>query len=276
MPETLFYVLSSFWVGAVHAATPGHGKTIAAAYIVGARGRPIDAVILGVFVTLSHTTGIVLVGVLASLGSAWLVPQRVEAYLALATGLLVVALGLWMLWTQRDLLAQAMGAPLVAAPADGAGHEHHHPGNYPHHHHHDENLGHRDGVGLAWHSHGWGTVHSHRVDLVTERRPQLGVLLVLAIAGGLLPDPSALAILLAALSSGRVLLGLASVVVFSLGFAATLVVVGVVAAQVGHRILDWLSSIWAMRAQIATTLLILGMGVVLTVKAAYQVAALAG
>ena len=276
MPETLFYVLSSFWVGAVHAATPGHGKTIAAAYIVGARGRPIDAVILGVFVTLSHTTGIVLVGVLASLGSAWLVPQRVEAYLALATGLLVVALGLWMLWTQRDLLAQAMGAPLVAAPADGAGHEHHHPGNYPHHHHHDDNLGHRDRAGLAWHSHGWGTVHSHRVDLVTERRPQLGVLLVLAIAGGLLPDPSALAILLAALSSGRVLLGLASVVVFSLGFAATLVVVGVVAAQVGQRILDWLSSIWAMRAQIATTLLILGMGVVLTVKAAYQVAALAG
>jgi hypothetical protein len=79
MPETLFYVLSNFWVGAVHAATPGHGKTIAAAYIVGARGRPIDAVILGVFVTLSHTTG----GVLASLGSGWLVPQRVEAYLAL-------------------------------------------------------------------------------------------------------------------------------------------------------------------------------------------------
>ena len=112
------------------------------------------------------------------------------------------------------------------------------------------------------------------MDLVTERRPQLGVLLILAIAGGLLPDPSALAILLAALSTGRVLLGLATVVVFSLGFAATLVVVGVVAAQVGQRILDWLSSIWAMRAQIATTLLILGMGVVLTVKAAYQVAAL--
>jgi nickel/cobalt transporter (NicO) family protein len=276
MPETLFYVLSSFWVGAVHAATPGHGKTIAAAYIVGARGRPIDALILGVFVTLSHTTGIVLVGVLASLGSAWLVPQRVEAYLALATGLLVVALGLWMLWTQRDLMAQAMGAPLVAAVADGDGHGHHHPGNDPHDHHHDDNLRHRDGAGLAWHSHGWGTVHSHRVDLVTERRPQLGVLLVLAIAGGLLPDPSALAILLAALSTGRVLLGLATVVVFSLGFAATLVVVGVVAAQVGQRILDWLSSIWAMRAQIATTLLILGMGVVLTVKAAYKVAALVG
>ena len=68
MREAVFYILSSFWAGAVHAATPGHGKTIAAAYIVGARGRPIDAVILGVFVTLSHVSGIVLVGVLASLG----------------------------------------------------------------------------------------------------------------------------------------------------------------------------------------------------------------
>jgi len=268
MRETLFYVLSSFWVGAVHAATPGHGKTIAAAYIVGARGRPIDAVILGVFVTLSHTTGIVLVGVLASLGSVWLVPQRVEAYLALATGLLVVALGLWMLWTQRDLLALAMGDPLIAAPA----HAHHHA----HRHHHDDDLEHRDGESPAWHNHGWGTHHSHRLDLVTDRRPKLGVLLLLAIAGGILPDPSALAILLAALSSGRVLLGLASIVVFSLGFAATLLVVGVIAAQVGQKVLDWLSSIWAMRAQIATTLLILGMGVLLSIKAAYQVAALAG
>jgi nickel/cobalt exporter len=274
MPETLFYVLSSFWVGAVHAATPGHGKTIAAAYIVGARGRPIDAVILGVFVTLSHTTGIVLVGVLASLGSAWLVPQRVEAYMALATGLLVVGLGLWMLWTQRDLLTLAMGDPPIAAPAHGVGYDHQHLEGHAHHHHDDRDLGH--GENLAWHSHGWGTYHSHRVDLVTDKRPQLGMLLAFAIVGGILPDPSALAILLAALSSGQVLLGLASVVVFSLGFAATLLVVGIVAAQVGQRILDWLSSIWAMRAQIATTLLILGMGVVLTVKAAYQVAALIG
>jgi ABC-type nickel/cobalt efflux system permease component RcnA len=121
MRETLFYILSSFWIGAVHAATPGHGKTIAAAYIVGARGRPIDALILGVFVTLSHTTGIVLVGVLASLGSVWLVPQRVEAYLALATGLLVVGLGVWMLWTQRDLLALPIGDPSIAQREDGSG-----------------------------------------------------------------------------------------------------------------------------------------------------------
>src|ERR1700749_1491560 len=101
MREFLFFVVSSFWAGAAHAATPGHGKTIAAAYIVGARGRPVDAVILGVFVTLSHVSGIVLVGILASLGSSWLVPARTEAVLALSMALLVLALGLWMLWTQR-------------------------------------------------------------------------------------------------------------------------------------------------------------------------------
>src|SRR5689334_5496 len=103
MLEVLIYLASSFWLGAVHAATPGHGKTIAAAYIVGVRGKPVDAWILGIFVTLSHTSGILLVGLLTSLGLPGFMPQRTEAYLAMFTGLLVVAIGLWMLWTQRGL-----------------------------------------------------------------------------------------------------------------------------------------------------------------------------
>jgi nickel/cobalt transporter (NicO) family protein len=310
MREALFYILSGFWTGAVHAATPGHGKTIAAAYIVGARGKPVDALILGVFVTLSHTSGIVLVGALASLGEAWLVPQRVEAWLALAMGLLVIGLGAWMLWMQRDLLALAMGGPagdgqghaLAPAPADAHGHapahlddhdhDHHHHGHDHHHHghdhhHHDHDPHHHHGhdhhhhdhphardEGSGWHSHGWGTYHSHRLDLVTDARPKLAVLLALGIAGGILPDPAALALLLGALSSGKVMLGVITVLVFSLGFASTLVVVGVIAAKVGQKILEWLSSIWAVRLQVATTFLILGMGVVLTVAASWRLAVL--
>ena len=293
MREAVFYILSSFWAGAVHAATPGHGKTIAAAYIVGARGRPIDAVILGVFVTLSHVSGIVLVGVLASMGSAWLMPQRVEAWLALALGVIVIGLGAWMLWLQRDLLALAMGEPAAApapqtAPggtayrADRARAEPRHAHAHDHHSSHDHAHGsaaahrHAHGDDLGWHSHGWGTYHSHRIDLVTDNRPKIAVLLALGVVGGILPDPAALAILMAALASGKVMLGLATVVVFSLGFAATLVVVGVIAAKVGQKVLEWLSSIWVVRVQIATTLLILGMGVVLTVKAANQLASLPG
>ena len=262
MREFLFFVASSFWAGAAHAATPGHGKTIAAAYIVGARGKPIDAVILGIFVTLSHTSGIVLVGVLASLGSTWLRPQRIEAYLAVAVGVLVIVLGLWMLWVQRDLVALAMGE--AGEPGDGTNHRHAH----------DHLHGHEHGEPVVWHSHGFGKVHAHRLDVVAENRPKLPVLLALGIAGGLLPDPAALALLLGALSSGKVMLGLVTVVVFSLGFAATLVVVGIVAAKVGEKVLDWLASIWMVRLQIATSLLIFGMGVVLTIRAVSELAAL--
>jgi nickel/cobalt exporter len=275
MRELLFFITSSFWAGAAHAATPGHGKTIAAAYIVGARGKPIDAVILGIFVTLSHTSGIVLIGVLASLGSTWLRPQRIEAYLAIAVGIMVIVLGLWMLWAQRDLVARAMGEP--GEPADGAGradaHDHDHDHGHDHPHSHGDGE-HGHGESVVWHSHGFGKTHSHRLDLVAENRPKLPVLLALGIAGGLLPDPAALALLLGALSSGKVLLGLVTVVVFSIGFAMTLVVVGIVAAKVGEKVLDWLASIWMIRLQIATSLLIVAMGVVLTVRAVSELSAL--
>ena len=279
MRELLFFIASSFWAGAAHAATPGHGKTIAAAYIVGARGKPIDAVILGIFVTLSHVSGIVLVGVLASLGSTWLRPQRIEIYLAVAVGILVVVMGLWMLWAQRDLVALAMGeagqpgevTSRADAHARDHGHDHAHH-DHPHNHGHAHGDGHHEPV--VWHSHGFGKVHAHRLDIVAENRPKLPVLLALGVAGGLLPDPAALALLLGALSSGKVMLGLITVLVFSLGFAATLVAVGIVAAKVGEKVLDWLDSIWMVRLQIATSLLIVGMGVVLTIRAVSELAAL--
>src|SRR4029077_7056732 len=107
MGEALLLLATNFVYGAYHAIQPGHGKTIAAAYIVGARGRPVDAWILGIFVTLSHTSGIVLVGVLASLGLPGLGSHRIEAWLAVATGVLVILLGLWTLWTQRQLFQVA-------------------------------------------------------------------------------------------------------------------------------------------------------------------------
>src|SRR4029450_3216763 len=167
MRELLFFVASSFWAGAAHAATPGHGKTISAAYIVGARGKPIDAVILGIFVTLSHTSGIVLVGVLASLGSTWLRPQRIEAYLAVAVGILVIALGLWMLWTQRDLVALAMGEAgnrgAGARPADEHARNHGHDHarhDYSHSRDHSHAHDHGDHEHVVWHSHGFGKVHA--------------------------------------------------------------------------------------------------------------------
>ena len=134
-----------------------------------------------------------LVGVLASLGSTWLRPQRIEAYLAVAVGVLVIVLGLWMLWVQRELVALAMGE--AGEPGDGTNRAQ----DNNHHHAHDHLHGHGHGEPVVWHSHGFGKVHAHRLDIVAENRPRLPVLLALGIAGGLLPDPAALALLLGAL-----------------------------------------------------------------------------
>ena len=275
MGEGVLYLLTSFWLGAVHAATPGHGKTIAASYIVGVRGRPVDALVLGIFVTLSHTSGIVLVAILATLGSTWLIPQRVEVYLALGTGVLVIWIGCWMLRTQMRVLpvGRAWGdsrkgrvdvpeADALKRWRDDANG----PENHAHPHPHDH--------GPHYHRHGWGLAHTHDIEAITKVRPNLAILLGLGIAGGLLPDPGALAILLAAIASGKLILGLLTVLVFSLGFASVLVVVGVVAASVGQLILAWLSSRWIAWVQIGAALLIVGVGLVLTANAWRNLAAI--
>jgi nickel/cobalt exporter len=112
--------------------------------------------------------------------------------------------------------------------------------------------------------------HTHNMDLVTANRPSLWMLIWLGIAGGLLPDPLALTLLLRAIAEGKVMLGLGVVLVFSIGFAAVLVAVGVVAAAVGRRVLDWLAGPWAARLQIATSAVIVIVGVILTVLAFQQ------
>jgi nickel/cobalt transporter (NicO) family protein len=297
MGEALILLATNFLWGAYHAVQPGHGKTIAAAYIVGARGRPVDAWILGIFVTLSHTSGIVLVGVLASLGLPGLESKRIEVWLKVLTGVLIIAIGLWTLWTQRSLFSVAgAAAPL---PADrqhgGRGHDHVHPHVHPHGHAHGGERGHahhqvhsHDGLpehshdhahhdhGAGAHSHGFGIRHSHDLAGVMSRRPGLWMLVGLGIAGGLVPDPVALSLLIRALSDGKVIVGLIGVFVFSLGFAGVLVAVGVVAAAVGKRLLDWLTGPRAARLQLGMSALIVLVGLILTVMAVGEMAQVEG
>src|SRR5206468_6428592 len=124
-------------------------------------------------------------------------------------------------------------------------------------HHSDHEHGHDDATAphhhadaRGYHRHGWGGAHTHDVGFESQSRPSLAILLGLGVAGGLLPDPGALAILLAALASGKMILGLFTVLVFSIGFASVLVVVGVVAARVGQLVLARLSSRWIVWLQV--------------------------
>ena len=241
MAEALFYLATSFWLGALHAATPGHGKTIAASYIVGVRGRPIDAFVLGLFVTLSHTSGIVLVAVLATLGSTWLIPERVEAYLAVGTGCLVVGIGLWMLRSQWGLLSIARGE------ADGS---------------------------TPLHRHAWGRHHTHDLETVTRARPstrhpaRARRRRRIAAGPGRAGHPARRGRERQAAPRALHRPRLQS------GVRVVLVVVGLVAVRVGRMLLAWLTSRWVAGVQIGLALVIVGIGLVLTTNAARLVATL--
>ena len=234
MLEGAMYLVSSFWLGAVHAATPGHGKTVSAAYLVGTRGRPADAVALGIFVTLAHTSGITLFALLATLGSSTL-SQRAEGQLSLVMALLIVGIGLWML----------------ASRWHGRAHDHAHAH-----------------AATGEHSH-FGVRHSHRSERLFDQatRPSWMLLLGLGLAGGLLPDPAALAVLLAAIAAGKLVLGLLTVLVFSLGFASVLVVVGTLVGRLGQSALSRIDVRWVDWLQVGTAVAITTVGLVMTAGA---------
>jgi ABC-type nickel/cobalt efflux system permease component RcnA len=183
----LSFLVAAFW-GAAHALTPGHGKALVAAYLVGTRGRPRHAFLLGGTVTIAHTAGVFALGFVTLGLSQFIVPERLYPWLTLASGLLVVVVG-------ASVLRQRL-----------RGRKAHHHRHHDHDHHHD---------------HG----HHHDGDDALTSKGILGV----GIAAGLLPCPSALVVLLSAIALHRVGLGLALIVAFSFGLAATITGIGLVA-----------------------------------------------
>ncbi len=184
----LSLLIAAFW-GAAHALTPGHGKALVAAYLVGTKGTPRHAFMLGGTVTVAHTAGVFAIG-LVTLGlSQFLLPEQLYPWLTLASGLLVVAVG-------AAVLRQRLRGRRAHGPQHGHDHNHDHSHHHPHHHH--------DGL---------------------TSKGILGV----GVAAGLLPCPSALVVLLSAIALHRVGLGLTLIVAFSVGLAATITGIGLVA-----------------------------------------------
>jgi nickel/cobalt transporter (NicO) family protein len=220
----LSLAIAAFW-GAAHALTPGHGKAIVAGYLVGTKGRPLDAVLLGGIVTVTHTIGVFALGLVTLLLSQFILPEALYPWLTLASGLLVVGVGASVLWSR----------------ARRRGHEHH-----DHHHDHD---------------------HDHHHDHI-GRRGLLGV----GIAAGLLPCPSALVVLLSAIALHRIGFGLALILAFSVGLAATITSIGLVAV-LARRAFSRLSFDGPLVRLLpaASALVILAVGVGITLKALPEV-----
>jgi ABC-type nickel/cobalt efflux system permease component RcnA len=196
----LFLLLAAFGWGALHALSPGHGKAMVAAYLVGTRGTARHALALGGTVTVTHTIGVFALGVVTLALSQYIVPEDLYPWMTVASGLMVVLVGAGVL-RSRMRARRANATHVLADPA------HTHPREHGHRH----DRAHED-----VHSHG-GHSHSHAPADLTWKG-----LLGMGASAGLIPCPSALVVLLGAISQHQVGLGLLLITAFSLGLATTL------------------------------------------------------
>jgi ABC-type nickel/cobalt efflux system permease component RcnA len=267
----LSLVVAMFW-GAVHALSPGHGKAIVSAYLIGTRGTPRHAFYLGAITTVTHTIGVFALGLVTLALSEVIVPEDLYPWMNLVSAILVVAVGVTVL--RSRLLGWLRPRSARARHRHAHGHEHpdDHDHEHPHDHHHGHGHAHGDGHhhhdqhhGGHGHSHGHGHHHHHHAP--PEGSGWRGLLAV-GISGGLLPCPSALVVLLAAISLHRVGYGLVLIVAFSIGLAATITGIGLLA--IGARRLFARTSFDGPLVRIlpaASALVILGVGIAMTVRA---------
>jgi nickel/cobalt transporter (NicO) family protein len=211
----------AFVLGAAHALTPGHGKTIVAAYLVGSRGTLKHAAFLGAMVTFTHTVSVFLLGLATLFLFQYVVPQKVTQVLGAISGLSIVAIGGWMLYKRLRSTGQAHSHDHEHSHDHDHVHDHAHAHAHSHtheHHQHDHTHEHAHSHG---HSHGPGG-HAHVPDEISWSG-----LVALGASGGLVPCESALVLLLTAIALRRVGLGLVLLISFSLGLALVLMAIGV-------------------------------------------------
>jgi nickel/cobalt exporter len=243
-------ILLSLGLGAAHAVSPGHGKTLVAAYVLGSGGSARSALQIGLWVALSHTAGVLVLGAVTLVASELLLPERVIAWLSLGSGIVVTGLGIVLLG--RLAIARRGGTSATQA---SHGHDHDHP--HDHGHPHDQGHDHAPPAGrLTWRS-----------------------AIALGFAGGAVPSASALIVLLVAVSTDRPLLGIGLIVCFGIGMAIVLGGLALVAGRVRQVAArpDGLASRRPARlavrvAPIAAGVIVLFSGVAFTVAALGQLA----
>lgn len=193
-------------IGAVHALTPGHGKTLVATYLVGQKGTVWHALILGLVTTATHTGVVILLAVILRLvPEESLDKQAIQMGLGLAMGLIVAGMGVFLLL--RRLAGKADHVHL------GGGHHHHHgDGNYHHHHHENDHY------------------HHHHHDVPAGPLSTWGII-ILGISGGIIPCWDAIAILFYTMGTNQFWLALPMLLAFSTGLAGVLVLIGILVVK---------------------------------------------
>ncbi len=217
----------AFGLGAIHALSPGHGKTIVAAYLVGSRGTMGHAAFLGAMVTFTHTISVFALGLGTLLLSQYIVPDKIIPWLGAISGLAIVAIGASLFYQRLRRLQAAHD------------HELHHHHSHDHEHHHDHP--HHDHAHDHAHAHDPHHDHDHSPaghTHVPKGDITLGSLIALGVSGGLVPCPSALVLLLSSIALGHVGLGLILLVAFSFGLAGVLMGIGMLVLFAKHLLPD--------------------------------------
>ena len=253
----------AFALGAAHALTPGHGKTIVAAYLVGSRGTLKHAALLGATVTFTHTISVFALGLATLFLYRSVVPENVAEFLGVVSGSSIVVIGGWMLWKRVRALPGRHAHPHTHDHAHGGEHQHPHEHHHEHRPTHDHSHAHDRGQHLhGGHDHGPGG-HTH----LPAGDFTWGSLVALGVSGGLVPCESALVLLLSAISLGRAGLGLLLLVAFSLGLAGVLMTIGVVVVYTKQALPERVSaghSLWLRWASIASAAVVMLVGIVMT------------
>ena len=219
------FIPSAILLGALHGLEPGHSKTMMAAFIVAVRGTVKQAVLLGLAATISHTAIVWVVALGGTYLFRGLRPEQSEPYLQFVSGILILAIALWMLWrTSRE---QARGHD----HDHDHGHHHHHDHDHDHDHHREDTLAHALDVTDG----GYQDAHErqHAEDIRRRfdgREVTTWQIMLFGITGGLIPCPGAITVLLLCLQLKRLVLGSVLVLCFSIGLAITMVTSGVIAA----------------------------------------------
>ena len=271
LPTILIALAIAFVWGGLHALSPGHGKTVVGAYLVGARSQPQHALFLGLTVTITHTAGIFALGLVALSTSQFILTEQVYPWLSVLSGVLVTGIGLNL------LISRLRGAQILPSWAFGQGHshnhEHHHhehAHDHTHNHHSQEHIRGRDHHHHYHHEHD----HSHLPPGANGSPITWSSLLALGISGGLLPCPSALVVLLSAIALGRIGFGLALVCAFSLGLAGVLTGIGlmlVYAKELFDRLPIQQTRIRMLPAMSALFMTLIGLGITTQALWAYAV-----
>ncbi len=249
----ILVLIVAFILGAIHALSPGHGKSLMAAYLIGTKGRIRDAITLALTLTISHVFTVLVVGFLALFLADFFLPETISKWFGLFSGIAIFFIGLWLFISRYRVLKRGNNKYFL--------------NNFHEHSHEQHNVDkHVCLKGIQQYSNSESSDLKHEPHTHNHYNSDLSIWsnIAVGISGGVVPCPKAIVILLLAISLHKIALGIIIILVFSIGLAFTLVTLGIVVVKASYFLKRRLND---KRLQVISTfgaVVIIGLGIFLT------------